>query len=169
MDAIREGLLKVDPGLYLWTLVTFIVLVLILWKAAWKPLVEALDLRAEKVRNDIETAEKNRIEAEKIFEDHKAMMNNAKNEAAKLIADGKADAERLRSGLLEKANEEAQKIMEHAKREITLSKDKALGELNNEIALLSTEIASKIIVKNLKPEDQKAIVEEALTKIRTVQ
>ncbi|HNR90481.1 MAG TPA: F0F1 ATP synthase subunit B [Spirochaetota bacterium] len=169
MDAIREGLLKVDPGLYLWTLVTFIVLVLILWKAAWKPLVEALDLRAEKVRNDIETAEKNRIEAEKIFEDHKAMMNNAKNEAAKLIADGKADAERLRSGLLEKANEEAQKIMEHAKREITLSKDKALGELKNEIALLSTEIASKIIVKNLKPEDQKAIVEEALTKIRTVQ
>ncbi|HPI21938.1 MAG TPA: F0F1 ATP synthase subunit B [Spirochaetota bacterium] len=161
--------MKVDPGLYLWTLVTFIVLVLILWKAAWKPLVEALDLRAEKVRNDIETAEKNRIEAEKIFEDHKAMMNNAKNEAAKLIADGKADAERLRSGLLEKANEEAQKIMEHAKREITLSKDKALGELKNEIALLSTEIASKIIVKNLKPEDQKAIVEEALTKIRTVQ
>jgi F-type H+-transporting ATPase subunit b len=169
MEVLKDGLLKVDPGLFLWTLITFLVLVLILWKAAWKPLVEALDLRAEKVRNDIETAEKNRLEAEKMFEEHKAMMDNAKNEAAKIVAEGKADGEKLKNSILEKANEESKDLLERAKREITLSKDKAISELKNEIAVISTEIAAKIIVKNLKPEDQKAIVEDTLSKIGTIQ
>jgi F-type H+-transporting ATPase subunit b len=169
MEVLKEGLLKVDPGLLLWTIITFIVLLLILWKAAWKPIVEALDARAEKIRGDIESAEKSRLEAERLFAEHKAMMDKAKEEAASIIAEGKADAERLKNSIVEKANQEAKDLIERARREINLAKDKALAEIQAEVVTISTDIAAKIIAKNLKVEDQKALVEEALQKIRTVQ
>jgi F-type H+-transporting ATPase subunit b len=169
MEVLKEGLLKVDPGLLLWTIITFIVLLLILWKAAWKPIVEALDARAEKIRGDIESAEKSRLEAERLFAEHKAMMDKAKEEAASIIAEGKADAEKLKNSIVEKANQEAKDLIERARREINLAKDKALAEIQAGVVTISTDIAAKIIAKNLKVEDQKALVEEALQKIRTVQ
>jgi len=169
MQAIQEGLLKVDPGLLLWTVITFAILVLLLWKTAWKPVVEALDSRAEKIRNDLETADNNRLEAEKLLEQHKEMMNNARGEAARIISDGKAEADKLKDEILEKANVEAKSLSEKVKREIDLAKDKALSDIKAEVVNLSTEIASKIISKNLNPDDQKNLVEETLNKIETVQ
>ena len=71
LKVIQEGLLRVEPGLLLWTIITFIVLLTILWKAAWKPVVEALDARAEKVRSDIENADRSRQQAEKLLAQHK--------------------------------------------------------------------------------------------------
>ncbi|MCX7679734.1 MAG: F0F1 ATP synthase subunit B [Spirochaetes bacterium] len=169
MEVLKEGLLKVDPGLFLWTVITFIVLFLILWKAAWKPIVDALDARAEKVRSDIENAEMMRIEAEKQLAQHKEMMEKANSEVASIIAEGKAEAERIRSAIIEKANAEAREISEKAKKEIEMAKDKALAEIQTEIVTISTEIAAKIIAKNLNPEDQKKLVEDAISKIGTVQ
>jgi F-type H+-transporting ATPase subunit b len=169
MEVLKEGLLKVDPGLLLWTIITFIVLVLIMWRAAWKPLVDALDVRAEIVRSDIENAEKNRIESEQLLAEHERMMDRAKEEATKIIAEGKSDAEKLKDSIVARANSEAKELTERAKKEIFLAKEKALDELKAEVVILSTEIASKIIAKNLKPDDQKAIVEKAIKKLRTVQ
>jgi F-type H+-transporting ATPase subunit b len=169
MEAIQEGLLKVEPGLFLWTVITFAVLVLILWKAAWKPVVEALDARAERVRGDIENADRSRQEAEKLLAQHREMMNNAKSEAANIIADGRAEAEKIKNDIVSKASTEAKDLSDRARKEIDLAKDKALAEIKAEIVILSTDIAAKIINKNLKPEDQKALVEEALNKVRTVQ
>ncbi len=169
MEVLKEGLLKVDPGLLLWTIITFIVLLLILWKAAWKPIVEALDARSEKIRGDIEAAEKSRLEAEKLFEEHRQMMDKARDDAQQVIADGKNDAEKLKNSIVEKANQEAKDMVERARKEITLAKDKALTEIQAEVVTLTTEIASKVISKNLNPDDQKALVEEALEKLRTVQ
>lgn len=169
MEVLKEGLLKVDPGLLLWTIITFLVLLLILWKAAWKPIVEALDARAEKVRGDIESAEKNRLETERLLAQHRDLMGKSKEEAAQIIAEGRPDAEALKNSILEKANAEAKDVIERAKREISMAKDKALSELKSDVVALSTEIASKVIAKNLNPDDQKAFIEEALTKIRTVQ
>lgn len=169
MEVIQEGLLRVEPGLLLWTIITFIVLLLILWKAAWKPLVEALDSRAEKVRGDIENADRSRQEAEKLLAQHKAMMDNAKNEAAKVIADSKTEAEKVKNDIITKAGADAKDLSDRARKEITLAKDKALAEIKAEVVTLSTEIAAKIINKNLNPNDQKALVEETLNKVRTVQ
>ena len=169
MEAIQEGLLKVSPGLLLWTIITFVVLLLILWKAAWKPVVEALDARAEKVRSDIESADRSRLEAEKLLNQHKEMMAEAKNEAATIIANGKSAAENIRNEIIEKANSEAKELSERVRKEIDLAKDKALSELEAEIVVLSTEIAAKIISKNLNPDDQKVLVQETLNKVGTVQ
>ncbi|MBN2400889.1 MAG: F0F1 ATP synthase subunit B [Spirochaetes bacterium] len=169
MDALKEGLLKLDPGLLLWTIITFIVLVLILWKAAWKPIVNSLDSRAEKLRGDIEKAEKARLEAEAVLNKNKEILDNAKDETAKIIAEGKVNAEKIRSEIIAKAGQEAGDITERAKREINTAKERALGELKLEIVNIATDIASKIIVKNLKPEDQEAIVKDALSKVDSIQ
>jgi F-type H+-transporting ATPase subunit b len=169
MDVLKEGLLKVDPGLLLWTVITFAVLFLVLWKAAWKPIVDALDARAEKVRSDIENAEMMRIEAEKQLAQHREMMDKASAEVARIIAEGKSDAERVRNGIIEKANEDAKDLGERVKKEIELAKDKALSEIKTEVVNLSTGIAAKIIEKNLNPDDQKKLVQDALSKMGTVQ
>lgn len=169
MEFLKEGLLKVDPGLLLWTIITFLVLVLILWKAAWRPIVDALDARAEKVRFEIDNAERSRQEAEKLLVQHREMMDNARNEAAQVISRGREEAERLKNDIVEKANSESRVIAERAKKEIELAKDKALADIKTEIVMLSTEIASKIVSKNIKPEDQKSLVEETLNKMGTVQ
>jgi len=169
LKVIQEGLLRVEPGLLLWTIITFVVLLLILWKAAWKPVVEALDARAEKVRSDIENADKSRQEAEKLLAQHREMMNNAKSEAANIIADGRNEAEKMKNDIITKATSEARDLSDRARKEIELAKDKALAEIKEEVVVLSTEIAAKIINKNLKADDQKALVEETLNKVRTVQ
>ena len=169
MQVIKEGLLKVDPGLLLWTIITFLVLLLILWKAAWKPIVEALDARAEKIRGDIENADKSRQEAQKLLEEHKALMADAKEESGRIIAQGREEAERVKNSIIEKASKEAQELSERVRKEIEQAKNSALEEIKTEIVVLSTDIASKIIERNLKPEDQSALVKEALNKIGTVQ
>ncbi len=169
MDVIKEGLLKVDPGLLLWTVITFVVLLLLLWKTAWKPIVEALDARAEKIRGDIDQADKSRQEAEKVLAEHKELMANAKDESAKIIAQGTVEAEKVKNDIIEKAQSEAKDLAERVKKEIAMAKDSALAELKTEVVTISTEIASKIIDKALKPEDQNALVAEALNKIGTVQ
>ncbi|MBP7735298.1 MAG: F0F1 ATP synthase subunit B [Spirochaetes bacterium] len=169
MEFLKEGLLRVDPGLLLWTIVTFLIMVLVLWKAAWKPIVDSMDARAEKIRFDIDNAERTRQEAEKLLTQHKTMMDNARNEASQIIAKGREEAEKIKADIVEKATTESRTIADRAKKEIDLAKDKALLDIKTEVVLLSTEIASKIINKNIKPEDQKALVEEALNKIGTVQ
>jgi len=169
MQFIKEGLLKVDPGLLLWTVITFLILLLILWKAAWKPIVEALDSRAEKIRGDIENAEKSRQEAEKILNQHREMMANARNESAMIISKGREEAEKVKNDIVDKANSESKAIAERAKKEIEMVKEKALTDLKAEVVMLSTEIAAKIINKNINADDQKSLVNEALNKIRTVQ
>ncbi|MCU0847204.1 MAG: F0F1 ATP synthase subunit B [Spirochaetes bacterium] len=169
MQFIKEGLLKVDPGLLLWTVITFLILLLILWKAAWKPIVEALDSRAEKIRGDIENAEKSRQEAEKILNQHREMMANARSESAQIISKGREEAEKIKNDIVDKANSESKAIAERAKKEIEMVKEKALTDLKAEVVMLSTEIAAKIINKNINADDQKSLVNEALNKIRTVQ
>ncbi len=160
-----ESLLKVDPGLFLWTIITFALLLFILWKTAWKPIVEALDARAEKVKSDVDRAESNRVESEKLLTQHKENIDKAKDDANKVIAESKTQAEKLKNDMLNDAKEEANNLIEKAKREIDLSKQKALGEIKEEIVNISTDIAAKIIAKNLKPEDQAGLVQEALNNL----
>lgn len=169
MDFLKEGLLKTDPGLFLWTIITFLVLLLILWKAAWKPIVEALDARAERIRGDLSNADKSRQDAEALLAKHKEMMDKARLEAADFIEKGKQEAEKVRNEIIEKANRDSRDMVDKAKHEINIAKQNALTEIKSEIVVISTEIASRLISKNLNPEDQKALVEETMKKIRTVQ
>lgn len=169
MAALSEGLLRVDPGLMLWTLITFALLLIILWKAAWRPLIGALDARAEKVRGDVEAAEKSRVEAEDLLARHNQMLSQAKEEVAQIIAEGKESADKIRTDIVTRANADAHEIVNRAYKDIEMAKQKALIELQSEVINLSTDIASRIIERNLRPEDQRELVEKALSKLNTIQ
>ena len=168
LDIIKEGLLKVDPGLMLWTIITFFVLLFILWKTAWKPVVKALDARAEKIRNDIDSASKSRKTAEKMLADHTAMMANAKGDVLKMLSDAEVRAEEIKTEIIKQANKEAKAIIQNAIDKIENAKEAALEDIKNEVAVISTEIASKIIKKNINADDQKELVDEALKKFELV-
>ncbi|HEY1405184.1 MAG TPA: F0F1 ATP synthase subunit B [Spirochaetota bacterium] len=165
LSAFTQGLLKVDPGLFLWTLISFGILLLILWKTAWRPIIGALDARAVRIRKDLESAETSRKEAEEMFHKHKAMIEYARDEALKIVVEGRSDAERVKNDIIDKANAEAQSIVDRAHREIDLAKEKAIVELRSELVDLSTQIAAKVIERNLTAADQKRIVEDELSKL----
>jgi F-type H+-transporting ATPase subunit b len=165
LAAFKEGLLALSPGLFAWTLISFFILLFLLWRFAWRPIIAALDARAERIKRDLESAASSRKEAEAMFFKHKEMIDHARDEAIKIATEGRTDAERTRQDILDKAGSEAQAIIARAHREIDLAKEKAIQEIKSEIVNISTEIASRIIEKNLKAEDQKALVEQELSKL----
>ena len=135
LEILEKGLLRVEPGLLLWTIITFVVLLLILWKTAWRPVVEALDARAEKVRSDIENADRARQEAEKLLAQHKAMMDNAKMKLQKSLLIAEL---RLRSSEMRSLKKQLLMLRtcQTGLREIDLAKDRALADLKAEIVNL---------------------------------
>ena len=168
MEALNEGLLKTDPGLLIWTVITFLVFLLLLWKTAWKPIVEALDTRAEKIKGDLDNAENSRIKSEELLARHKEMMNKANEEAQKIIAESKSQAEKMKDDIVDKARMEAREVVTKAKIEIDIAKDEALSAIKEEVVTISTDIASNIIARNLNPDDQRGLVEEALSNLNKI-
>ncbi|MCS6989434.1 MAG: F0F1 ATP synthase subunit B [Chloroherpetonaceae bacterium] len=163
------GLLSPNPGLIFWTAVTFLLLVFILSKVAWKPIVEALSEREKNIQSAIDRAEQAKAEAEKTLAELKAERAKAQAEAEKIVSDAKAYAEKIRAELLEKANAEARKTLEDAKAEIELAKRRAMAELKDTVADLAIEAASKIIQHNLDAERHKDLIASVINDLSTVQ
>lgn len=167
INSINKDLLRVEPGLMIWTLITFGLLVLILWRTAWKPIIGALDARVKKVRSDIDTAEETKNQAEQILKLHQELLSKAQADSEKIIAEGISEAEKIRSEIVEKARNEARVVIDRALQEITLEKEKAVNELKNEVVLFSTEIAAKVMQKNLESKDQQELVNKLITELNT--
>ncbi|MBI3396448.1 MAG: ATP F0F1 synthase subunit B, partial [Spirochaetia bacterium] len=111
LDYLASGdtiaLLDVNPGLVIWTTVTFTIVLLVLKRYAWKPITSALDARAEKIHADIERAETLKNEAEKKLEEHTSKVNALREESKQILAEARTDAERLKQEILESARREA--------------------------------------------------------------
>ncbi|EMY78053.1 ATP synthase F0, B subunit [Leptospira weilii serovar Ranarum str. ICFT] len=159
------SLLDVNPGLVVWTLVTFLVVVLVLKKFAWDVILKALDERAETVRNDIEKASELRSEAEALLKDYEARLNSAKDEANAIVAEAKSDALKLKDKLLEETNQEVRYQRDQAVKEIELAKGKALEQLKTQFVDMTITVASKVLEKQLKAEDYKTFIETELDKL----
>ncbi|ASV07207.1 F0F1 ATP synthase subunit B [Leptospira interrogans] len=159
------SLLDVNPGLVVWTLVTFLVVVLVLKKFAWDVILKALDERAETVQNDIKKASELRLEAEALLKDYEARLNSAKDEANAIVAEAKSDALKLKNKLLEETNGEVKAQKDQAVKEIELAKAKALGQLQAHIVEMTITVAAKVLEKQLKSEDYKAFIETELDKL----
>jgi len=161
----KDTLLSVEPGLMIWTIIIFIILLLILKKYAWKPLLKSLSDREQNIRDSVEKAEYLKQEAEKILEEHKKLLAKADDDSRKILSESKQLADKLRTELMGKANEDAQKVIKQAKEEIQREKISALNELKDEIAGLAVQAAGKIIDENLDPDKQRKIIEEFMNQI----
>ena len=158
-------LLKVEPGLMIWTVVTFLVLLLLLKTFVWKPLLTALDEREERIRRSVEGAEQARQEAEQLLAQHKEQVANAEAEARDIIRQGRELAERTREELVQKTQYDSQRMIEQARRAIQQEKEVALTELREEIADLAIQAAEKIVVTNLDTELNRKLVDDFITRL----
>ena len=159
------GLLSVEPGLIIWTIIIFILLLLILKKFAWKPLLSSLSNRENMIKESVDKAESLRQEAEKLLDENKKLLEQADAESRKRIQEGKEYGEKLKNDIIGKANEATKKMLDQAKSEIEREKLSALNELKEEVASLAIKAAGMIIDENLDDAKQKKIIDGLITKI----
>lgn len=159
------ALLDVNPGLVIWTVVTFTLVMIVLRVAAWKPIIGALDARADKIHQDLDKAEGIRKEAETRLEEYTRKLEGLEQEGLEIIARAKQEAERLRDDILADAKKESDSIRARGQREVELAMDKALEEFHHRVADVAVTVAGKIIEKNLNANDHKKIVDETIAGI----
>jgi len=161
----EDTLLSVEPGLMIWTIIIFTLLVLLLRKFAWKPLIDSLNKREQTIKDSVDKAEHLRQEAEKMFDENKKLLAKADEESRRIINEGKGYAEKLRNELIGKTHEDATRIIQQAKDEIEREKISALNDLKSEIADLAVRAAGKIIDENLDEKKQKKIIDGFINQI----
>ncbi|MCK9425269.1 MAG: F0F1 ATP synthase subunit B [Ignavibacteriaceae bacterium] len=143
------SLLSVNYGLAFWTVLTFLLLLLILKKFAWKPILSALDEREQKIKDSLLMAEKANEEARQMIEENKKQLLLAEDEAKKIVEQSRIYADKLKTQLLEESKAQSQKLIENASQEIERKKLEAFDELKNQVADLSLSIAEKILKQNV--------------------
>jgi len=159
-------MLDINPGLIIWTIITFALLVVVLGKFAWKPLLQALQSREQEIADSLKKAEEAKKDAERMMQENKIAMEKASTETARLIAEGRAMAEQLKSDIVAKANESAKKMLDQAKDEISREKDSAMAQLRSEVAELSISVAEKILDESLDNAKQKKMVDKVLQQLQ---
>ena len=162
-------LVQVDPGLFIWTIVTFLVLLTLLAKFAWRPLLEALETRQNAIRKSLDDAQQAKEELERLHVESGQIIQRARNDAEAIIAQSRSDGDRLREELKQKARAEADHIVKNAERQIQLEMSRALEQIRHEAIDLSVMIASKLLQRNLSKEDNERLIEEALRQVETRQ
>lgn len=161
----QGGLLDVSPGLMIWTVITFVILLLVLKKLAWKPILNSLNERENFIRESLEKADTAQKEAEKMIADNKASIEKAEVEAQKIIAQSREYAEKLKTQIVDESKAEANKIMNDAALEIDRKNKEAFLKMKEQVAAIAIEAAEKIILANLDKEKQSKIINKYIEDI----
>ena len=162
-----DSLVKLDPGLFIWTIITFLLLFFVLAKYAWKPLIKMLDDRESMIRSSLDDAEKAKLELERLNKESEAITAKARSEAQAILAESKTVAEKVKEDTIAKAKEQAIKISDDAQKQIQVEKDKAITDIKQEVVNLTLLVAEKLINKNLNDADNKSLIEESLKKVKS--
>jgi F-type H+-transporting ATPase subunit b len=159
------GLYDINTGLSVWTLIVFVILLLILRKYAWGPIVDAVDSREKGIQAAIDGAAELNAEAAKLLEEHREQMSDARRQASEILAEAKVASERVRKELEEKARTEAQGIVERALAEIERERDGALETLRRESVDLALAAASQLMRESFDQETDRQLVERYLNEL----
>ena len=162
---LAAGIMDLNPGLTLWTAITFLVLIAVLGKFAWGPIIKMLDERERTIREAIDQAKKERAEAERMLVEQKASLAAAQREAALLAQRSKQEVEAMRLELTARARKEADDLVAQARQQIQEEKAKALLELKGQVADLAIEAARRLIQSSLDEKAQRALVEEYIAQL----
>lgn len=158
-------MLEINSGLILWTILTFVIVLIILRKAAWKPLLGALTAREESIRASLREAEDARAQAARLLEENKHQLAQAEEQSRRIIMEGRDMGERLKGEILEKANASTRVMIEQAREEIRREKDAALTQLRSEATDLVIAAAGKILDANLDTPKQRQLADAAIREI----
>lgn len=157
-----SALITPHIGLIFWTTITFLLLLMLLSKYAWGPILAAMNAREEGIKGDLDNARREREEALKLVEEHRALINLARKERADAVEAGRRDAERLKAEILEEARKQREQLMKQAETQIEAGLRQARAGLKGEAADLAIQAAGKLMGKNLDDATQRRLVEDYL-------
>ncbi|MFQ5822708.1 MAG: F0F1 ATP synthase subunit B [bacterium] len=156
------NLLSPDPGTIFWTALTFVLLLFVLKKMAWGPILQTLDERERRIKESLEKANVAQKELEEVRVQQQEILESAKKEAQELLNKSRKTAESTKDEIIQKAQSEASSMIDRAKREIVLESEKAVEMIKKQTVELSVLMASKLISKSLSSKEHKKLIEESL-------
>jgi F-type H+-transporting ATPase subunit b len=163
---MNNPLVQPDPGLFIWTILTFLVLLVLLSKYAWGPLLSALQARQERISQSLDDAQRARDEMERVKRESAEIIRQAHVEASTIVSTSRTDAERVREETKQKARAEAAAILASAQRQIESEAVRARDEVRRDSAELAVAIASKLIRRNISVEDNRVMIDEMIGRLR---
>lgn len=152
------NLLAVNPGLLIWTVVTFAIVLTVLWLFAWKPIISALDARNEKVEGDLQKSKELREEAESLLHQYEQKLNDSKAQAQQLLEEGRKDGEVLREKIVKEARAEAELILQRSRQEIEQAKVAALKEIETSMVDTTISVLSRVLANEVDANAHKDII-----------
>ncbi|MBE2253326.1 MAG: F0F1 ATP synthase subunit B [Myxococcus sp.] len=157
---LASSFTDVKPGLIIWTWITFIVVMLVLRKVAWGPLLRSVEAREKNIVSAIDSAKRERAEAEKLLGEQKSAIAQARQEAADQVRKTQAELEKFREELMGKARKEADDLKAEARRTIDEERLKAIADIKGEAVKLSLQIAEKLIAEKLDDSRHQAMAQQ---------
>jgi F-type H+-transporting ATPase subunit b len=164
---MNNPLVQPDPGLYIWTIVTFLVLLALLARFAWRPLLDALEARQDTIRKSLDDARKAKEELQRLQEESARILAEARSEAAGIIASTRSDAARFADEMKQKARTDAEALVKHAQREIDSQTARAIQTIRHEAVDLSVAVATKILRRDISSADNERLVDDAIREMQT--
>src|SRR5438045_4296016 len=155
-------LIKITPGLMIWTLICFAIVFFVLKKVAFGRIQTAIDERRERIRQSLEDADRARVEAHKLLEEHHALVAQARGDAESILAEARKVAEAQRERLKQELDAERARRVEETRREIEAETRRSIETIRHEVADLTLEATSKVTGKVLDDEDHRRLIEEAI-------
>ncbi len=160
-----NALLQFEPGLMIWTVVTFLFTFLALRLIAWKPILGMLDEREGRIRESLAKAEQARAEAERAIAENRANMEASLKRSQELVAEARQEADRVRTQAREEAREEDRKIIDEGRRQLDAERRVVIADLHREAAGLAIRVAERLLKRNLGEADNRRLVEEFLEQL----
>jgi F-type H+-transporting ATPase subunit b len=154
-----------DLGNAVFTLLIFILVLVVLAKFAWKPLLTALQNREKFIRDSLEAARRDRQDYEQRLRELEARMNKAREDASAIVEEGRRDGEQVKRRIEEEAHKSADALIDRAKREIGIARDSALKDLYEQSSQLAMTMAGSVLRRQLGPEDEQRLIADALSEL----
>ena len=157
-----SGLIEVVPGLMIWTLVCFAIAFFVLRKYAFGPIQRTIDERRERIRQAVDEADNARNEARELLEQNRAILAQARSEAADILAEARKVGDAQIDRAKQEAESERQRRLEDTRKQIEAETTRAIGQIRSEVADLTLEATARVVGKVLDTADQKRLVDEAV-------
>jgi F-type H+-transporting ATPase subunit b len=158
-------LIQVTPGLMIWTIVCFLVVLFVLKRYAFGPIQQMIDTRRERIEQAIAEADNAREEARRLLEEHRKLIGQAKAESEEILSEARRLADAQRDRVRQETEEDRQRRLEETRRQIDQATAQALGQIRDEVGRLSLLAAEKITRLALTDDDQQRLIDEALSEL----
>ncbi|SRR5581483_5796148 len=160
--AVSSPLTRIIPGLMIWTIVFFLIVFFILRKYAFSAIQTLIDQRREAIQRSIEAADSARDEAQRLLEEHKKLIAEARGQSEAILAEARKTRESMEQRMRDETEAERQRRLEETRKEIAAETARALTQIRAEVAALTLEAASRVVGRTLDAKRDQELIEEAI-------